>query len=188
MAASHGLAQFARLRQYLVMKLKTSRPAPAPSFKPKRRASRHALWLIPVLALAGALLDPSLIAPFGPLATTEQVAATFTSCGPGRGAACVIDGDTFKLGDRTIRITGIDAPELTGPRCAAEAVLARRAADRLRTLLNQGLFDMVAHRFQRQDQHGRDLMVIKRNGVSIGGQLIDEGLAHRYIGSKRSWC
>jgi endonuclease YncB( thermonuclease family) len=171
------------------MKRNTFRPAPRPaSFKPKRRDVRQALWLVPLLALAGALLDPSLIAPFGPLAATEQVAATFTPCGPGSGAACVIDGDSFKLGDRTIRIIGIDAPELVAPRCAAEAALARRSADRLVALLDQGPFDMVAHRLQRQDRRGRDLMVIKRNDVSIGRQLIDEGLAHRYIGSKRSWC
>jgi micrococcal nuclease len=171
------------------MKRKTFHPAPrAPSFKPKRRDIRRALWLIPLLALAGALLDPSLIAPFGPLAATERVAATFVPCGQGTGVACVIDGDTFRLGDRTIRITGIDAPELAAPRCPAEAALARRSADRLVALLDQGPFDMIAHRLQRQDRYGRDLMVIKRNGVSIGGQLIDEGLAHRYIGSKRSWC
>jgi len=171
------------------MKSKTFRPEPRPqSFKPKRRDVRQALWLVPFLAIAGALIDPSLIPPFGPLAATERVAVTFTFCGPGRGVACVIDGDTFKLGDRTIRITGIDAPELNAPHCAAEAALAHRSADRLLELLNQGPIDMSAHRLHRQDRLGRDLMVIKRNGASIGGQLIDEGLAHRYIGSKRSWC
>ena len=159
-----------------------------PSFKPQRRDIRQLLWLAPLLLLAGALLDPSLIQPVGPLGATEAVAATFTPCGPGRGSACVIDGDTFKLGDRKIRITGIDAPELAEPRCPAEAALARRAADRLLVLLNQGPFVMVAHRLQRQDRRGRDLMVIRRDGKSIGGQLMDEGLAHRYIGSKRSWC
>jgi micrococcal nuclease len=159
-----------------------------PSFRPQRRDVRQLLWLAPLLLLGGALLDPSLIEPIGPLAATEQVSATFTPCGPGRGSACVIDGDTFKLGDRKIRITGIDAPELMAPLCPAEAALARRAADRLLVLLNEGPFDMVAHRLQRQDRHGRDLMVIRRNGASIGEQLIDEGLAHRYIGSKRSWC
>jgi len=101
-----------------------------PSFRPQRRDIRQLLWLAPLLLLAGALLDPSLIAPVGPLAATEQVAATFTPCGPGRGSACVIDGDTFKLGDRKIRIIGIDAPELAEPRCPAEAALARRAKDR----------------------------------------------------------
>lgn len=171
------------------MKLKAFRPAPRPpSFRPTRRGFRRGLLLVPVLALAGAFLDPSLIAPFGPLAARELVTATFTRCGPGRGVACVIDGDTFKLGDRKVRIIGIDAPELVGPHCPQEAALARRSADRLLVLLNQGPFDMVAHRLQRRDRHGRDLMVLERNGVSIGGQLIDEGLAHRYFGAKRSWC
>lgn len=171
------------------MKRMAFRPAPRPlSFKPSRRGFRRGLLFIPFLLLAGALLDPALIAPFGPLAKREVVAATFTPCGPGRGVACVIDGDTFKLGDRKVRITGIDAPELGEPRCPEEAVLARRSADRLLAMLNQGPFDMVAHRLHPQDRNGRDLMVLERNGVSIGGQLIDEGLAHRYIGSKRSWC
>ena len=161
----------------------------APSFKPKRRDLRYMLLFAPLLLIAGALLDPSLIKPFGPLAArAERVTAQFTPCGPGRGPACVIDGDSFKLGDRKVRITGIDAPEMIAAKCPAEAELARKSADRLRALLNEGSFDMIAHRLQRQDRHGRDLMVIERNGALIGDQLIDEGLAHRYIGSKRSWC
>ncbi len=171
------------------MKRKAFRPAPRPlSFKPSRRGIRRALLLVPLLALVGALFDPALIAPFGPLAARERVTATFTQCGPGRGVACVIDGDTFKLGDRKIRIIGIDAPELAEPRCPGEAALARRSADRLLALLNQGPFEMVAHRLHREDRHGRDLMVIERGKASIGRQLMDEGLAHRYIGSKRGWC
>jgi micrococcal nuclease len=171
------------------MKRKAFRPAPRPvSFKPTRRGVRQAVVLVPLLALAGALFDPSLIAPFGPLADREEVTATFTKCGPGRGIACVIDGDSFKLGDRKVRIVGIDAPELIEPRCPQEAALAPRSADRLLSLLNQGPFDMVAHRLHRQDRYGRDLMVLERNGNSIGKQLINEDLAHRYFGAKRSWC
>ena len=159
-----------------------------PSFKPRRRDIRFALWFIPLLALGGALLDPKLVGPIGPLASTERVSASFVPCAGGSAPACVIDGDTFQLGDRTIRITGIDAPELGRPGCAAEGALARRAADRLLIMLNEGPFDMVAHRLQRQDRHGRSLMVIKRDGQSVGRRMIDEGLAHRYIGSKSSWC
>lgn len=159
-----------------------------PSFKPQRRDVRQLLWFAPLLLLLGALFDPSLIAPVGPLAATERVSARFHLCGAVAGSACVIDGDTFRLGDRTIRITGIDAPELKEPHCPSEAVRARQAADRLLVLLNEGPFDMVAHRLQRRDRFGRDLMVIERNGISIGRQLMDEDLAHRYIGSKRSWC
>ncbi|MDV3257403.1 MAG: thermonuclease family protein [Sphingomonas sp.] len=161
----------------------------APSFKPRRRDIRRWLLLVPLLLAAGALLDPSLIPPAGPLAVPpERVSSSFTRCGPGSGPACVIDGDTFRLGERRIRITGIDAPELSSPQCAKEEALARRSADRLATLLGEGEFEMVAHRFHRQDRHGRSLMVIQRDGRSIGSQLIEEGLANRYIGSKRSWC
>lgn len=171
------------------MNRKTFRPAPRPlSFKSSRRGVRQAAVLVPLLILAGALLDPSLIAPFGPLADREEVTATFTKCGPGRGIACVIDGDSFKLGDRKVRVVGIDAPELIEPRCPQEAALARLSADRLLALLNQGPFEMVAHRLRRQDRYGRDLMVLERNGHSIGGQLIDESHARRYFGAKGSWC
>ena len=159
-----------------------------PSFKPQRRDIRLALLAVPVLVVAGALLDPRLIGPVGPLGATEVVAARFTACSGGNAPACVIDGDTFRLGDRTIRITGIDAPEIAKPLCPAEAELGRRSAERLLALLNQGPFDMVAHRLQREDRHGRSLMVLRRHGDSIGSQLIDEGLAHRYTGFKISWC
>jgi micrococcal nuclease len=168
---------------------KTFRPAPRPiSFKPSRRGFRRAVLLIPLLGFAGALFDPSLIAPFGPLAVREEVTATFTRCGPGGSGACVIDGGMVKLGDRTIRIVGIDAPKLNQARCPAEAARARRSAGRLLVRLNQGPFDMVAHRLQRMDRRGHDLMALERGGKSIGGKLIDEGLAKRYFGLKRSWC
>jgi endonuclease YncB( thermonuclease family) len=160
----------------------------APSFKPKRRDIRMALLVVPALLLLGGLLDPKLIGPIGPIGATEVVTAKFTACSGGNDPACVIDGDTFRLGDRTIRITGIDAPEIARPLCPAEASLGRRSAARLLQLLNQGQFEMIAHRLQREDRHGRSLMVLRRNGDSIGSQLIDEGLAHRYTGFKISWC
>jgi len=159
-----------------------------PSFKPNRRDIRMALLVVPVLILAGGLLDPKLIGPVGPLGATEVVTAKFTACSGGSDPACVIDGDTFRLGDRTIRITGIDAPEIAHPLCPTEAEIGRRSAARILQLLNQGPFDMIAHRLQRDDRHGRNLMVLRRNGDSIGAQLVDEGLAHRYTGFKISWC
>lgn len=69
-------------------------------------------------------MDPALIEPPAFLATEpEEVNEQFTRCGPGRGHACVIDGDTFKLGDRKIRIIGIDTPEVDA-QCPEEALLA----------------------------------------------------------------
>lgn len=169
---------------------KRYRPRYRPSsFRPRRRGIVQAIILVPFLLLAGALLDPGLIKPRWILAVPpEKVGDHFTLCGPGRGEACVIDGDTFKLGARKIRIVGIDAPELTHAQCPAEAALGVRARDHLRGLLNQGGFTMTAHRLQQVDSYGRELMVVERGAVDIGQQMIDDGLAHRYLGSKGSWC
>jgi len=161
----------------------------APSFKPRRSEIRMALWAVPLLLLAGALLDPKYIGPVFPFAApAEIVSAKFSPCSQGNSPACVIDGETFRLGDRTIRITGIDAPDLVTPKCPVEGALAQRSADRLLQLLNAAPFEMVAHRLQMQDRHGKRLMVVRRDGDSIGGRLIEEGLAHRYMGFKFSWC
>ncbi len=73
-------------------------------------------------------MDPALLEPPTFLSTDpEHVAEEFTRCGPGRGHACVIDGDTFKLGQRKVRIIGIDAPETHPSRCAEEARLGEAA-------------------------------------------------------------
>ena len=147
------------------------------------------LALVALLALAGAAMDPAIIAPRPPLsAPPERVGATFVRCGQGPGPACVLTGDTFRMGDRTVRILGIRAPSLTEPACPAEAALAQKSADRLTQLLDSGPFDLIAHRFNMQDGDGRDLRLVVRGDTRLGDTLIAEGLAHRYLGFHRSWC
>jgi len=54
-------------------------------------------------------------------------------------------------------------------------------------LINAGPFELV--RYDRdEDQYGRKLRIIKRDGRSIGDTLIVEGLARRWDGARRSWC
>ncbi len=149
--------------------------------------------LFAVLAALWPALDPALVEPLGPLATDpERVTATFTRCGRGRGEACVIDGDTFKLGERKIRIIGIDAPEVRG-QCAKERRLAEQATARLQTLLNQGPFVMTGRIGDMQDRYGRDLRALVRQRAdgttqSIAADMRESGLAARYLGYKASWC
>ena len=152
------------------------------------RVAKSAL-LIALLALVGALLDPSILPPIGPTASRpERISAKFTRCGQGRSMACVVDGDTLRLGQRRVRLIGIDAPEIAAAQCPAERALGERAANRLLALVNQSEFDLVGHRFHNRDSHGRDLRLARRGGVSFAAQLTDEGLARRYFGSKRDWC
>ncbi|HEU5286057.1 MAG TPA: thermonuclease family protein [Sphingomicrobium sp.] len=138
--------------------------------------------------------DPALVEPPVFLASEpEKVDQHFSRCGPGRGHACVIDGDTFKLGKRKVRIIGIDAPEVKA-RCPEEAAKAEASTAELQRLLNQGPFEMVGRIDDRQDRYGRDLRAIRRirpNGTkqSIAEDMRASGLARRYWGGlKSSWC
>jgi endonuclease YncB( thermonuclease family) len=137
--------------------------------------------------------DPALIDPPGFLQTEpEMVDEPFSRCGPGRSHACVIDGDTFKIGQRKIRIIGIDAPEIRG-QCRRELELAVASTARLQALLNQGPFEMVGRVDDRQDRYGRDLRSVRRqlpdgSYQSIAAEMRASGLARRYHGFKSSWC
>ena len=190
----------------MAKRTKLGRPGsapPPPRFWPKRRRSGFGRLLFgarPFLLLAIAvavwpLADRRLIPAVGPLASEpETVDRRFTECGPGRGFACVIDGDTFRLGNRRIRIKDINAPELASPKCPAERLLAEQSKRRLLELLNEGPFVMTASKIDPTDRYGRELQVIERalpNGgtESIGGAMREAGMAHPYLGAlEPGWC
>lgn len=117
----------------------------------------------------------------------QTVAVMFSICGAGRRIDCVVDGDTFWFRGEKIRIADIDAPEVSTPRCRREAELGDAATQRLRALLNAASFTLVTGA-RDQDQYGRKLRIVSRGGRSIGETLVDEGLARRWNGPRRSWC
>jgi hypothetical protein len=170
-----------------------------PQEQRRTRLGRIAFHARPFVLL-GALLtvwagmDPALVEPPAFLSTDpERVSKSFTRCGPGRWHACVIDGDTFKLGTRKVRIIGIDAPETHPARCPEEARLGEQATAKLQELLNRGPFEMVGRLDGMKDRYGRDLRVVQRklpdgSTQSIASEMRTSGLAHRYTGFKTGWC
>lgn len=110
----------------------------------------------------------------------------FAKCGARR-ITCVVDGDTFWMDGEKIRIADIDTPEISGPLCPEERALGLAATDRLIGLLNDGPFELEPSDRDR-DRFGRKLRVVVRNGRSLGEELIEEGLAHRWNGHKEPWC
>ena len=168
--------------------------------EPKRSPWKKALFVVRPFALAAVLgaiwvgYDPAVIEPPSFLSTDpERVTEHFTRCGIGRGHACVIDGDTFKIGQRRVRIIGIDAPETHPARCQEEARLGEEATAKLQQLLNRGAFEMVAPVYGSHDKYGRDLRTVQRrlpdgSMQSIAEDMRTSGLAHRYTGFKTAWC
>lgn len=111
----------------------------------------------------------------------------FSICHTGGGVNCVVDGDTAWIAGVKVRIADIDAPETHPPSCEQEARLGARATERLAELMNMGPFDVVMNG-RAEDRYGRQLRVLMRDGRSLGGQLVDEGLARRWDGARRPWC
>ena len=179
--------------------------APPLRFWPGQRRRRRGLGRLafgarPFLLAAIALLiwptlDARLVEPPTFLSMEpEKVSQSFTRCGSGpRSAACVVDGDTIRLGDRRIRLIGIDTPEKEA-RCPAEAVAAEAAAARLEELLSERPFEMVGRIDEPTDRYGRELMAITRalpGGAtqSIADDMRSMGVARRYAGGFRTgWC
>lgn len=122
-----------------------------------------------------------------PLAAPVQQHA-FTLCHTGGGTNCVVDGDTIWMDGQKIRVADIDAPETHPPRCDREADLGDRATRRLLELVNAGPFELRQFDGRDEDQYGRKLRVLVREGRSLGDQLVSEGLARTWSGRREPWC
>ncbi|MFN3817959.1 thermonuclease family protein [Blastomonas sp.] len=120
-------------------------------------------------------------------AQPDTVSARFGICGGGARVTCVVDGDTIWLRGQKIRIADIDTPEISSPRCPAELQRGRQATQRLVELLNTGPFTLEPID-RAQDRYGRALFVVTRGGASVGGALVDEGLAVWYGNGRPDWC
>jgi micrococcal nuclease len=112
----------------------------------------------------------------------------FTFCGGLSQRYCVVDGDTIRFAGIKIRVADIDTPEIHDYKCEQELKRGLRAKSRLLELVNEGPFKIVSTGGDDADQYGRKLRRLMRNGLSLGEFLIDEGLARRYAGGRRSWC
>ena len=157
------------------------------------RAIRWWLALI-VLAMVWVLYRNAIA--YDPPAFLEgdsiAVSGTFTRCGASRGPLCVVDGDTLKLQQRTIRIVGIDAPE-TRAQCPAEALGAERATAVLQRWVNAAPFELVPRLDSPTDKYGRELMTARRmvrgRNETAAEVLIEAGVARPYLGDARAgWC
>ncbi|MEJ6847531.1 thermonuclease family protein [Sinorhizobium fredii] len=104
----------------------------------------------------------------------------------------LVDGDTIKIGRKTIRIVEIDTPETYKPRCEAELVKGLAAKQRLRQLLDAG---NVTYEPTGTDRYRRTLAHVFADGVNVGSVLIAEGYALPYrpgadakLERLRAWC
>lgn len=93
------------------------------------------------------------------------------------GQATVIDGDTLVVGDRRVRLWGIDAPERDQV-CEDEAGGAWPCGEEAAIALDAFIDDRrVQCYWLYDDRFGRAVATCRRDGVDIGGWLVREGWA-----------
>lgn len=139
-------------------------------------------------ALAAVMLAGSYMFYGQPMSVEHAVSGRFDVCQGGFRQNCVVDGDTVWLGGSKIRLSGIDAPEISDPACSREAELGHRAKWRLVELMNEGAFDVVRDGWRDSDIYGRKLRQLHRNGRSLGSILVEEGLAREWPDGQEQWC
>lgn len=92
------------------------------------------------------------------------------------GAAHVVDGDTLRIGAATIRLFGVDAPELA-QRCTVKAVrvdCGARSAAWLRQRLVRVSLRCVSY---ESDRYGRRVAVCSDGVRDINAELVEAGWA-----------
>lgn len=104
----------------------------------------------------------------------------------------VVDGDTVMIGRERIRLERIDAPEVSHPRCRAEAEAGARAKRRLGELLAAG--DVRVTR-RGHDRYRRTLATLTTTDGDVGAALLAEGEALPWHADEASriaraahWC
>ncbi|HEV7268848.1 MAG TPA: thermonuclease family protein [Falsiroseomonas sp.] len=138
---------------------------------PKPRRWRTPLLILAVTALAvlasGIGLPPALMGS----APREQDWSALAA------EVRVVDGDTLRLGDRTVRLAGVDAPDRSED-CADAAGrwfdCGAAAAEALSRLVNgRSVVCLVAGR----DRFGRGLGVCRAGGAELNAGLVASGWA-----------
>ena len=108
----------------------------------------------------------------------------------------IYDGDTFRVDidslppivgkNIPIRLNGVDTPEIQG-KCQYEKDLAIKARDFVRNKLANAK-EIRLTKLQR-GKYFRVVADVMIDGVSLEQELLDNALAYKYTGGKKSsWC
>jgi endonuclease YncB( thermonuclease family) len=170
--------------------------APAPARPAKRERTG---WRGNALLPLAAIVFAALTALWGsgvfndrqqsqrPTGSTTSRGLVFGLCSQGGLRNCVQSGDSFYLGGKTVRIAGVEAPQLYGAACPREAELGRASAVKLQQILNSG--ELELNRTDEDlDRYGLLLRNVSVDGASVAEAMVAARLAREIGDSTRSWC
>ena len=139
----------------------------------------------------------ALITIFAVLAATEAYPQSTISGPIAAHVESVYDGDTFTviayvwpgmLARTSIRVNGIDTPEIRG-KCAEEKALAIRAKEFVQLLIARADNVILLANVKFGKYAGRVIADVFINNLLLSDLLIQNQMARKYTGGKRSgWC
>lgn len=127
-----------------------------------------------------------LILPFGLFGQSFEVVRVIS----------VYDGDTFRVDlncnidffckNRSIRVNGVDTPEILG-KCSEEKALAKRAREFTKSFLSKGDITLIN---AECDFYCRIVADVYVDGQLLSEELISQKLGRYYSGKQKrqSWC
>lgn len=177
-------------KPFRAVPLRKARNRPAPSGRSRggwmASLKRMRPWLLLIL-LVVLILAGRALGWFNTFHDPQQITHRFPLCAAtGYSPNCVVDGDTIRIGDRRIRLTGFDAPELDGA-CPQESLRAQEARAALHGWLSRGPFEMDGGTQPPRDQYGRELRAARRGEDYLVDHMVAGDHARR-SGEARNWC
>ena len=102
------------------------------------------------------------------------------------------DGDTcyvtYKGKNDKVRLLGLDAPEISNPKCEQEYALGIDARNFVNNLISEGVSIKFKTEYNR-DFFGRILSYIIVDGENVSKKMVSNGLGVIYDRSnKKDWC
>ena len=83
-----------------------------------------------------------------------------------------------------MRLAHIDAPEIEG-KCEYEKELAEQARDYTQAFVK---YDNITIKVIGTGRYGRPIIEVRSSQGYLNQLLVDNGLARKYNGKRRSWC
>jgi hypothetical protein len=104
------------------------------------------------------------------------------------GRVLILNADTLVIDGRHVHLSNASAPQTTlHSRCWAEALLASHEIAYVRDLINRTT-DIQFKPTGQVDSYGRDLGLVSLNGMDLGDDLYQHGMAARLTDPRFDWC
>jgi endonuclease YncB( thermonuclease family) len=121
-----------------------------------------------------------------PVSTSEPVISYDTLAETTAELIYIIDGDTIKVrlkdgSEESVRLIGIDTPEINDPRKDGPECFAKEATDNMREILGNSTLTLKRKADENRDVYNRLLRYVFVGDTFVNEEMVRQGYAHAYL-------